>query len=323
MKSRLLALLLTITTFLSCDDPFKRQDFYLSNPTDKEITVSIDDKKYTLAPNTFEVLKLDSGIHQLEYNGQKNKFNVFKQNSGGIINPTLEPHYIFSMVYATEGNFDKFRSTAREVVIDDVLYQDNIKSTNALFIDNNLYRCTYFLGEEYPTEQITHNKNAVGNFFNKFFTKAEFIAFYDEDLPAENKGFHQQNKVAGGVCTITEPSVLELKLPILTQASDPNNSSLNEDLLNKADSQEIDSQEDNPYADLVASYKKEMQLVEEFKISTDTERQKEIQKELFDLSMNRTKLDINYRNLSTEQNQSMNDFVHASGRISGAGIIQL
>ncbi|MFM9401075.1 hypothetical protein ACKLNQ_03925 [Myroides odoratimimus] len=293
MKLRLLALLLTIMTFISCDDPFKRHDFYLSNPTDKEITVSLDNQKYTLAPNTFEVLKLDNGVHELDYNGQKNKFNVFKQNSGGIINPTLEPHYIFSMVYATEGNFDKFGSTAREVVIDDVLYEDNIKSTNALFIDNNLYRCTYFLGEEYPEEQITHNKNAVGNFYNKFFTKAEFIAFYDEDLPAESKGFHQQNMVAGGACTITEPNALELKLP------------------------------DVPQEDVIASYKQEMALVEEFRTSTDAGRQKEIQKELFDLSMSRSKLDINYSKLSTEQNQSMNDFVHASGRISGAGIIQL
>lgn len=293
MKLRLLAFMLTIMTLISCDDPFKRQDFYLSNPTDKEITVSIDDKEYKVAPNAFEVLKLSNGIHELTYNGQKNSFNVFKQNSGGIINPTLEPHYIFSMVYATEGNFDKFGSTAREVIIDDVLYEDNIKSTNALFIDNNLYRCTYFLGEEYPEEQITHDKKAVGNFYNKFFTKNEFIAFYDEDLPAENKGFHEKNKTAGGECTITEPTALEIVLP------------------------------DVPQEDVIASYKKEMELVAEFKNSTDAGRQKDIQKELFDLAMSRSKLNINYSKLTTEQNQSMNDFVHASGRISGAGIIQL
>lgn len=285
--------MLTIMTLISCDDPFKRQDFYLSNPTDKEITVSIDDKEYKVAPNAFEVLKLSNGIHELTYNGQKNKFNVFKQNSGGIINPTLEPHYIFSMVYAVEGNFDRFGSTVREVAIDDVVYEDNIKSTNALFIDNNLYRCTYFLGEEYPEEQITHDKKAIGNFYNKFFTKAEFISFYDQDLPAENKGFHEKNKADGGECTITEPTSLEIVLPNVTQE------------------------------DVIASYKKEMELVAEFKNSTDDSRQKEIQKELHELAMNRSKLNINYSKLTTEQNQSMNDFVHASGRISGAGIIQL
>ncbi|MGQ8867601.1 hypothetical protein [Myroides sp. TSA_177.3] len=293
MKLRFLAFLLTIMTFISCDDPFKRQDFYLSNPTAQEIKVSIDDKAYVLAPQSYEILKLEGGIHELTYNNQKTSFNVFKQNSGGIINPTLEPHYIYSMVYATEGNFDKFGAKMREVWIDGVSYEDNIKSTNALFIDNNLYRCTYFLGEEYPEEQITYDKKAVGNFFNKFFTKAEFIAFYEEMLVEEEKGFYQQNRIEGGECTITEPDELALVLPDVDQA------------------------------DVIASYKKEMELVQEFKTSTDASRQKAIQKELFDLAMSRSKLDINYSKLTTAQNESMNDFVHASGRISGAGIIQL
>jgi len=293
MKLRFLAFLLTIMSFISCDDPFKRQDFYLSNPTAKEITVRIDNQSYVVLPQSFELIKLNAGKHELTYNEQKTSFNVFKQNSGGIINPTLEPHYIYSMVYATEGNFDKFGSTAREVIIDGVTYEDNIKSTNALFIDNNMYRCTYFLGEAYPEEQITHDKKALGNFFNKFFTKAEFIAFYEEILPAEAKGFHQQNQIADGENTITESDVLALVLPDVDQA------------------------------DLVASYNKEMELVEEFKNSTDAGRQKEIQKELFDLAMSRSKLEINYSKLTTTQNEAMNAFVHASGRIVGAGIIQL
>ncbi|MBB1140747.1 hypothetical protein [Myroides sp. WP-1] len=293
MKLRFLAFLLTIMTFISCDDPFKRQDFYLSNPTDQEIQVSIDDKTYVVAPFGYEVLKLKTGTHELTYKGQKTAFNVFYHNTGGIINPTLEPHYIYSMVYATEGNFDKFGSTMTEVLIDGVPYEDNIKSTNALFIDNNFYRCTYFLGEAYPEEQITYDKKAVGNFYNKFFTKQEFVAFYDEMLDEEEKGYYEQNKTVEGQCTITESTTVDLVLPDVDQA------------------------------DVIASYKKEVALVEEFKNSTDAARQKAIHKELFDLSMSRSKLDINYSKLTTAQNQSMNDFVHASGKISGAGIIQL
>lgn len=293
MKVRFLAFLLVLVTFISCDDPFKRQDFYLSNPSDQEITVLVDDKTYVVAPQGFEVLKLKGGHHELTYNGQKTPFNVFNQNSGGIINPTLAPHYIYSMVYATEGNFDKFGSTQREVLIDGVLYEDNIKSTRALFIDNNLYRCTYFLGEAYPEEQVMYNKNAVGNFFNKFFTKAEFIAFYAEMVPEEDRNFHQEHQIEGGECTITEGETAPLVLPDVEQP------------------------------EVIASYKKEMELVAEFKTSTDAAKQKAIQKELFDLSMSRSKLDINYSKLTPAQNQSMNDFVHASGAISGAGIIQL
>ncbi|WP_410877898.1 hypothetical protein [Myroides sp. DW712] len=293
MKVRFLVFLFVLMGFISCDDPFKRHDFYLSNPTDKEISVLLDDKKYVVAPKSFEVLKIEGGHHELTYNGKKTRFNVFKQNSGGIINPTLEPHYIYSMVYATEGNFDKFGSIAREVLIDGVLYEDNIKSTRALFIDNNLYRCTYYLGEAYPEEQITYNKNTVGNFFNKFFTKDEFIAFYAEMVPEEDRNFHQENRVEEGVCTITEVPATALVLPDVDQP------------------------------EVIESYKKEMELVAEFKTSTDVSRQKAIQKELFDLSMSRSKLDINYSKLTPEQNQSMNDFVHASGAISGAGIIEI
>lgn len=293
MKVRFLAFLFVLVSFISCDDPFKRHDFYLSNPTDKEINVLLDDKTYVVAPQSFEVLKIESGHHEITYNGKKTVFNVFKQNSGGIINPTLEPHYIYSMVYATDGNFDKFGSIAREVLIDGVLYEDNIKSTQALFIDNNLYRCTYYLGEAYPEEQVTYNKNTVGNFFNKFFTKEEFIAFYAEMVPEEDRNFHQENRVEGGACTITEVAAKVLVLPDVDQS------------------------------EVIESYKKEMELVAEFKTSTDASRQKAIQKELFDLSMSRSKLDINYSKLTPEQNQTMNDFVHASGAISGAGILEL
>ena len=293
MKFRILAIVISAMTFISCDDPFKRQDFYLSNPTAQEITVTLDDKPHTVAANGYEVISLTPGLHELTYKAQKHKFNVLKQNSGGIINPTLEPHYIYSMVYATEGNFDKFGSTAREVWIDGVGYEDNIKSTNALFIDNNLYRCTYFLGEAYPEEQITYDKNAVGNFFNKFFTKAEFIAFYDETAEESEKGFHQQNSIENGVCTLTENTTQDLVLP------------------------------DVPQAAVLDSYKKEIELLEEFKKSTDAKQQKAIQKELFDLAMSRSKLEINYRQLTPAQIESMNEFVHASGRISGAGIIEL
>lgn len=75
--------------------------------------------------------------------------------------------------------------------------------------------------------------------------------------------------------------------------------------------------------DVIASYAKEVELVKEFKTSTDAARQKAIHKELFDLAMSRSKLNVNYSQLTPAQNQTMNDFVEASGRISGAGIIEL
>ncbi len=293
MKMKLFALLMAIVTLTSCDSVLKNQDFYLSNPTDTEITVAIDEQSYALAANTFEVVKVKPGIHKLNFDGKTTEFNVFTENTGGIINPTLSPHYIYSMIYAKEGSFDRFKSTDRKVIIDGILYEDNIKSTNALIIDNNLYRCKYMLGEAYPSEMVTHNKNTQGNFFNKFFTKQELISFFNDEAEDDYKDFHEKNKTNNGENTITEVSERTLFTPNFSDEK------------------------------LQELYQKQYDLVVEYRKSEDSKRQKAIQKELFDLSMTIAKMDIDYRALSTEENQRMNDFSHQSGNIYGAGIIEL
>lgn len=293
MKMKLFALLMAIVTLTSCDSVLKNQDFYLSNPTDTEITVAIDEQSYALAANTFEVVKVKPGIHKLNFDGKTTEFNVFTENTGGIINPTLSPHYIYSMIYAKEGSFDRFKSTDRKVIIEGILYEDNIKSTNALIIDNNLYRCKYMLGEAYPSEMATHNKNTQGNFFNKFFTKQELISFFNDEAEDDYKDFHEKNKTNNGENTITEVSERTLFTPNFSDEK------------------------------LQELYQKQYDLVVEYRKSEDSKRQKAIQKELFDLSMTIAKMDIDYRALSTEENQRMNDFSHQSGNIYGAGIIEL
>lgn len=293
MKMKLFALLMVIVALTSCDRILKNQDFYLSNPTDSEIAVTIDEQAYALAANSFEVVKVKPGIHTLNYDGKTTEFNIFTENTGGIINPTLNPHYIYSMIYAKEGSSDQFKSTDRKVVIDGILYEDNIKSTNALFIDNNLYRCKYMLGEAYPSEMVTHNKNSQGNFFNKFFTKQEFINFFNEEAEDDYKGFHEKNKNSNGENTITEVSERTLFSP---------------DFLDKK---------------LQELSQKQYDLVIEYRKIEDPKRQKAIQKELFDLTMSKANLDINYSTLGKEENQRMDDFTIQSANITGAGIIEL
>lgn len=293
MKMKLFALLMVIVALTSCDRILKNQDFYLSNPTDSEIAVTIDEQAYALAANSFEVVKVKPGIHTLNYNGKTTEFNVFTENTGGIINPTLTPHYIYSMIYAKEGSSDQFKSTDRKVVIDGILYEDNIKSTNALFIDNNLYRCKYMLGEAYPSEMVTHNKNSQGNFFNKFFTKQEFINFFNEEAEDDYKDFHEKNKNSNGENTITEVSERTLFSPDFSDKK------------------------------LQELSQKQYDLVIEYRKSEDHKRQKAIQKELFDLTMSKANLDINYSTLGKEENQRMDDFTIQSANITGAGIIEL
>lgn len=288
MKTKLFALLCIITTFISCGEAFKNQNFYLSNPTDQEIKTSIDNTEYSLAPNTSELVKLTVGKHKITYQGTTNEFNVYANNTGGILNPTLAPHYIFSMVYAVEGNENRFKSLTKTLFINGVEYDENIKSTNALVIDNNLYRCTYSLGEAYPEEIVTHNKNATGNFFNKFFTQKELIQFLTgEDNPT------QTNTTGDNPDTITE-EIYDTIEPIQVTSTEL---------------QEI--------------YTQKLALATEYKNATDANRQKAIQKEIFDLSMKVSGLDINYSKLSTLENTNMNTFELQVSRTIGAGILQL
>lgn len=297
MKLRLLALLLAITTLVSCNKGYNRPGFYLSNPTNSEIKVTINDSTYTIAPHTFTVLRLENGINELEYKGQKTKFNVFKQNSGGIINPTQEPYYIYDQVYTVNGISDMFPSPKINIAIDGLIYTDNIQSTNALFIDNNLYNCTYFLDQKLLEEKPAQSEYSIRDSDKKFFTKEEFITFYETTLEDDLKGFHKKNKTENGECTITEPSTLELRLPDI-----PNQSTL-------------------------TFYKKQIILLTEYKSTTDASRQRSIQKEVNDLSdsafSSTHKEGLSLNMLIEKQDPPLEEFYLTTKKILGAGILQL
>ena len=63
--------------------------FYLDNPTNKNIKITLDSKVYNLKPKTYEVLNLKMGEHIAELSdGTKVYFKIFANSKGGIINPT-------------------------------------------------------------------------------------------------------------------------------------------------------------------------------------------------------------------------------------------
>ena len=62
--------------------------FYLDNPTNKNIKMTLDNKVYNLKPKTYEVLNLKMGEHIAELSdGTKVYFKIFANSKGGIINP--------------------------------------------------------------------------------------------------------------------------------------------------------------------------------------------------------------------------------------------
>ena len=86
-------LLLLLSVFFISNSLFAttsdKHIFYLDNPTNKNIKMTLDNKVYNLKPKTYEVLNLKMGEHIAELSdGTKVYFKIFANSKGGIINPT-------------------------------------------------------------------------------------------------------------------------------------------------------------------------------------------------------------------------------------------
>lgn len=85
-------LLLLLSVFFISNSLFATTNdkhiFYLDNPTNKNIKMTLDNKVYNLKPKTYEVLNLKMGEHIAELSdGTKVYFKIFANSKGGIINP--------------------------------------------------------------------------------------------------------------------------------------------------------------------------------------------------------------------------------------------
>lgn len=88
------------TIFATIDD---KHIFYLDNPTNKNIKITLDSKVYNLKPKTYEVLNLKMGEHIAELSdGTKVYFKIFANSKGGIINPTGATYTINYIRYASK-----------------------------------------------------------------------------------------------------------------------------------------------------------------------------------------------------------------------------
>ncbi|MEQ4923099.1 hypothetical protein [Proteus hauseri] len=189
--------LLTSAVFiLSACDQFdldsKKNKFYYSNPSENLISFSVDGKNYQLEPGKNGYLTLEPGEHSLQDSaGNKSTFMVYENNNGGILNPDNFMYYRLSEVYAVKGQADKFKPTEYKVVINGYQLELPLQSTNATLIDGNIFECTYALGEAFPAEIRSRNRNNDGNIKSKCFDKPEivnyFLTDYSENLQPQSK----------------------------------------------------------------------------------------------------------------------------------------
>ena len=142
-------LFLLLSVFLISNSLFATTNdkhiFYLDNPTDKNIKITLDSKVYNLKPKTYEVLNLKMGEHIAELSdGTKVHFKIFANSKGGIINPSGA---IYTINY--------FRYQSPRISVDWREPEDTVLPTyNDFIMDKNYIAWEYDIFEEVTYESM-------------------------------------------------------------------------------------------------------------------------------------------------------------------------
>lgn len=136
------AFFISNTLFATTND---KHIFYLDNPTDKNIKITLDSKVYNLKPKTYEVLNLKRGEHIAELSdGTKVYFKIFANSKGGIINPTGATYTI---------NYFHYQSP--RISVDWREPEDTVLPTyNDFIMDKNYIAWEYDIFEEVTYESM-------------------------------------------------------------------------------------------------------------------------------------------------------------------------
>jgi len=136
------AFFISNTLFATTND---KHIFYLDNPTDKNIKITLDNKTYNLKPKTYEVLNLKMGQHIVELSdGTKVYFKIFANSKGGIINPSGATYTI-----------NYFRYQSPRISVDWQEPENTVLPTfDDFIIDKNYIAWEYDIFEEVTRESM-------------------------------------------------------------------------------------------------------------------------------------------------------------------------
>ena len=163
-------LLLLLSIFFISNTIFATTDgkhiFYLDNPTNKNIKITVDSKVYNLKPKTYEVLNLKMGKHIAELSdGTKVYFKIFANSKGGIINPTGATYTI-----------NYFRYQSPRISVDWREPEDTVLPTfNDFIMDKNYIAWEYDIFEEVTKESMPKklSPNEDIHVFTKIYSPSE------------------------------------------------------------------------------------------------------------------------------------------------------
>ena len=183
MKKFLLLLLLPIffISYAIYSYTDNKYIFYLDNPTNKNIELTLDSKPYKLMAKTYEVLNLKAGEHIAELSdGTKVYFKIFANSRGGIINPSGASYTID----------DSIRYQSSRVCVDWQEVENTVLSTvDDFIIDKNYIAWEYDIFEEASNESMLKKLSPEVDIyvFTKIYSPSEFKDIdYDIEKPKAN-----------------------------------------------------------------------------------------------------------------------------------------
>ena len=177
--------LLLLSVFFISNSLFAATDgkhiFYLDNPTNKNIKITVDSKVYNLKPKTYEVLNLKMGEHIAELSdGTKVYFKIFANSKGGIINPSGAAYTIDNSI----------RYQSQRICVDWQEPQDTVLPTvDDFIIDKNYIAWEYDIFEKVTDESMPKKLSPEVDIyvFTKIYSPSEFKDVdYDIEKPKAN-----------------------------------------------------------------------------------------------------------------------------------------
>ena len=178
-------LLLLVSIFFISNNIFAttgdKYIFYLDNPTNKNIEITLDGKLYKLKSKTYEVLNLKTGEHIAELSdGTKVYFKIFANSRGGIINPSGASYTID----------DSIRYQSSRVCVEWQEVENTVLSTvDDFIIDKNYIAWEYDIFEEASNESMQKKLSPEVDIyvFTKIYSPSEFKDIdYDIEKPKAN-----------------------------------------------------------------------------------------------------------------------------------------
>lgn len=204
-----LIILISLLTLVACSKTGS-VEHWIDNPTDKEITLNIDDNQLTIPAKSGIKYEIEYGKHTLSYNNEAVNFVVKPSKREGFINPTQSNYIFYKIIYAEDNyvavmrNLDSYTKDIQyktPVILNGELQEMEVPFTviNDLFIEKDTYAWDYFLDERLP--RTVSLKNRYISVQTKLFHEDDFLKYMKEEgldqqisFPSNRKKFNELPK---------------------------------------------------------------------------------------------------------------------------------